>query len=85
MHLQPIKVCKTSTVLDTDEDLISDEEELDCVQPQLAFPGGDVQPTPQAARQQAAGSAQEDELTKAMAHLSTTHFVPRAVQVRDKK
>ena len=85
MHLLSIKVCKTSTVLEADSDDMSEEEELDYVQAKLAFPDGGVQAHPYTASKLAVGDTQADDLTKAMANLSTAHFVPRAVKMREKR
>jgi hypothetical protein len=82
MHLQPIKVCRTDKLGDMggqmseDEDLDDYQAEHACLMDDMDLHGG-VKP--------ASDTVQEDELSKAMSSLKTTHFVPRAVQMRGKK
>lgn len=85
MHLQPIKARNRDKIGGVDEVQMSDDEEIDDVQLKQAFPVGYMDPDPHEEGKLVIDNVQEADLTKAMANLTTTHFVPRSVQMRGAK
>jgi hypothetical protein len=89
MHLQQIKIVSQEKREEVERDQMSDdEEELEHTHSQQAFPDGRGSlddPNMAQDKPVADSTMHDDELSKAMANLSTICFVPRSVQMRGKK
>jgi hypothetical protein len=89
MHLQPIEIVSQEKREEVEGDQMSDDEvDLDHVHSQQAFSDGRGRiDDPNMAQDKpiADSTMHDDELSKAMANLSTMCFVPRSVQMRGKK